>query len=260
MSHPKPYSLLILVPIAFLPAAGCYLSPTESRAQLRPDSGSQKKAIMSASHPSIKLLPVDEGGKDASFENFRNQLLEAVRNHDTNFLAGVLDPHIANGYDIEEGTREFKQRWRVEDPQSPVWDVLSTILTGGGSFSEHNGQMEFCGPYVVSQWSNVVRQLPPGTDTLDYVAITGKDVAVRREAHSSAPIVTTLSYDVVKSIPNSQVLDQSMRDASSWIKIKTPTGQEGFVSDNYVQGPMDYGACFRRANGTWVISELAARE
>jgi hypothetical protein len=169
-------------------------------------------------------------------------LLDAVRNHDTNFLIGILDPGIENGYDIEEGTREFQKIWRPEDLKSPLWGVLSTILTGGGAFSEHNGQTEFCAPYVVDQWPKVVRQLPSGTDTLDYVAITDKDVVVRSEANSTAPIIATLSYDVVQSFPNSQVFDRTMPGSSSWIKIKTPSGQDGFVPDNFIQGPMDYGA------------------
>lgn len=43
----------------------------------------------------------------------------------------------------------------------------------------------------------------------------------------NAPIIATLSYDVVKSFPNSEVLDRSTAEFSSWVMVKTPTGQEG---------------------------------
>lgn len=267
-SHLESNSFVVLVSVAFILSSGCHPSTAESRDQLPNATASQRGATAAASknnsekdtEQGIKLLPIDEGSEDSSFQNFRNQLLVAVRNRDKDFIMRVLQPGINNGYDIDGGIREFSKRWRPEDPESSVWDVLSTILIGGGSFNERDGEREFCGPYVISQWPNVVKQLPKGTDSLEYVAITAKDVGVRREPNLTAPIVATLSYDVVKLVPNSQILDRSKVEFSSWVKIQTPTGQEGFVSDNYIQGPMDYGACFTKTKGKWVISELAARQ
>lgn len=206
----------------------------------------------------IKLLPMDEGERDKSFREFRNRLLAAVHRHDANQMLSVLHPGIENGYDIEAGVGEFKRRWKPEDPESSIWDVLSSILTGGGSFTDDH--REFCGPYVVSNWSSVVQQLPKGTDSLDYVAITGKDVDVRLEPKLTAPVVARLTYDVVRSVHKSEAFEPRTGQAPSWVKIVTPTGQEGYVPDTYVQGPMDYGACFKRTNGKWVITKLAATE
>jgi hypothetical protein len=258
------YSFLILA-LMHLLFGGCQLSTPASRAQ-KPTAVTTQKSVALSQHggsdkeqpPTIKLLPIDEGSANSSFQNFRNQLLNAVENRDKDFVIGVLDPDIKNGYDIEQGINEFRKRWNLEDPESSLWDVLSRILRGGGSFK--NRQTEFCGPYVISQWPNVVRQLPEGSDTLDYVAITGKDIDVRRDAHLTSPIIATLSYDIVRTIPDSQVIDRSLPTASSWVKIKTPAGPEGFVLDNVIQGPMDYGACFSRRNGNWAMSELAASE
>ena len=268
-SHMNFISLLILVSVALWLPSSCQTSSTESKSQPATASGANQKSTNTfASNSSskketeqrIKLLPVDEGNEDPSFQNFRNQLLIAVRNHDEGAILGVLDPAINNGYDIESGIKEFRKRWKPEDPESSMWDVLATILSGGGTFTERSGHRQFCGPYVVSQWFSVVQQLPKGADTLDYVAITGTDVSVRSEPSMNASIIARLSYDVVKSVPNSQILDRSEGKFSSWLKIKTPTGEEGFVPDSDVQGPMDYGACFRSTNGKWVITELAARE
>lgn len=265
-SHFISSSYVILVCVGLLLSASCQPSTTESRSN---PAANQNNATISASNSNsqkdmdqgIKLFPVDEGSEDPSFQKFRNHLLAAVKRHDHNVILEALDPEIKNGYDIEAGIDEFRKRWKPEDPESSVWDVLSTILMGGGSFTKRNGHREFCGPYVVSQWSNVVQELPKGTDSLDYVAITGKNVGVRREPKLTAPLVATLSYDVVKSFPNSEVLDdRSTAEFSSWVKINTPTGQEGYVPDIYVQGPMDYGGCFRRINGKWVITELAASQ
>jgi hypothetical protein len=264
-------SLALIASVVLVVMFGCQTSTSHSKTQPatnilasdkagpgsnRADANSEERVHV---QQEIKLLPVDEAKNDPSFQRFRSDLLAAVKSHDADFVLGALHPAVENGYDIEKGVDEFTKRWKPSDPEGSVWDVLSSILTGGGSFSERDGHKEFCGPYVVSQWSKIVQQLPKGSDSLDYVVITGKDVAVRREPKLTAPIVATLSYDVVKSVPNSQVLDRSTAEFSSWIKITTPNGHEGFVPDSYVQGPMDYGACFRRTSGKWVISELAAR-
>jgi hypothetical protein len=264
-------SLALIASVMLVVLFGCQTSTSHSKRQaaniLASDKAGRGSNVADANseervqvQQEIKLLPVDEAKNDPSFQLFRSDLLSAVKSHDADFLLGALHPAVENGYDIEKGVDEFTKRWKPSDPESSVWDVLSSILTGGGSFSERDGHREFCGPYVVSQWSKVVQQLPKGSDSLDYVVITGQDVAVRRDPRVTGPIVTTLSYDVVKSVPNSQVLDRSTAGFSSWIKIKTPNGQEGFVPDSYIQGPMDFGACFRRTSGKWVISELAARE
>jgi hypothetical protein len=208
----------------------------------------------------IKLFPVDEGGQNPSFQQFRDDLLDAVRRKNMAFLLGVLHSKVENGYDVKAGVDEFKKRWEPQKPDSPVWSVLSSALTGGGSFTKRADVTEFCGPYVVSQWPNVIQQLPKGTDSLNFLAIAQENVAVYLEPRLTAPIVAKLSYDVVRAVPNAQVVDRSDSKFSSWTKIKTPEGNEGYVRDSDVRGPMDYGICLRQINGTWLITRLAAME
>jgi len=135
---------------------------------------------------------------------------------------------------------------------------LTRILAEGGTFNE--SRTEFCGPYIVSQWDKVIQALPKGTDTLSYVAAKGKDVPVRRDPHITAPVIATLSYDVVEYINNSQILDRSNPGASSWIRVRTANGQEGWILDNAVGGPMDIGACFTKKKDKWVMTMLAGHE
>lgn len=248
--------IVLVVPMALF-ALSCQRSNSQVPAQFRAASPVTNSRQF---EQRIKLSPVDEGRQDPSFQRFRDSLLEAVRRHDKDFLLGVLHPSIENGYDLKVGVDEFKKLWEPQDPNSPVWSVLSSALTGGGSFTKRADAREFCGPYVVNQWPNVIQQLPEGIDSLDFVAITGDDVAVYLEPKVTAPIVTRLSYDVVRSIPNAQVTDRTNPKFSSWIKIKTPDGKEGYVPDSDVQGPMDYGVCLRQTNGKWLITKLAATE
>lgn len=258
-AHLKSSLILTILTPALLSLCGCQLSTPESRAQNVTAVASRKSITAQADQlQPIKLLPVDESSLDPSFQEFRNQLMIAVTNRDKGFVLSVLDPKVDNGYDIEPGVKEFKRRWKLDEPETTMWDVLTGILADGGSFNET--RTEFCAPYVVSQWDKVVRQLPEGTDTLGYLAIKGKDVAVRTDPHLTAPVVATLSYDVVQYVSNSQVIDRSNPGASSWSKIKTPTGPEGFVLDIYLGSPMDYGVCFIKRKDKWVMTMLATHE
>jgi hypothetical protein len=257
--HLKSSLILTILTPAVLAFCGCQFSPTESRAQNVTTAASRKIITTRGEQlqPPVKLLPVDESSLDPSLQEFRNLLTIAATNHDTEFLLTVLDRKVDNGYDIPQGVAEFERLWHLDNPGSSVWYVLKTILAGGGTFNE--SRTEFCGPYFVSQWRSVVLQLPEGTDTLDYVAITEKDVAVRRDANKAAPVVTTLSYDVVK-IVSEQDLDRTVPGGSTWLKVQLANGQEGYILDNTVGSPMDYAACFTRKNDKWVITRFSARE
>jgi hypothetical protein len=267
MTKPRNFSAIVLsVAMPLLSLSSCQPSAGHVDAQFPTNTTSGQDRLASPTTNSeqaevrIKLFPVDEGGQDPSFQQFRDYLLDAVRRKNTDFLLGVLHSRVENGYDLKAGADEFKKRWEPQDPDSPVWSVLSSALTGGGSFTKRADITEFCGPYVVSQWPSVIQQLPTGTDSLKFLAIAREDVAVYLEPRLTAPIVAKLSYDVVRTIPNSQVVDRSDSKFSSWTKIKTPEGNEGYVSDSDVRGPMDYGICLRKINGTWLITRLAATE
>lgn len=255
-AHLKSSLIPILLTPAILFVGGCQLSTAESQAQSVAKIETQKTITPRAVQPPLKLLPVDESNLDASFQEFRNQLTIAVNTFDKEFLLSVLDRKVDNGYDIEPGVNEFKKIWKL-DSDTSVWKVLSGILAEGGTFNE--SRTEFCGPYTVSQWDKVTRALPEGAHTLDYVAAKGKDVPVRRDPRITAPVVATLSYDVVEYVANSQIFDPS-NPGASWSKVKTSTGQEGFVLDKNLGGPMDYAACFTRKNDKWIITRLSARE
>lgn len=84
----------------------------------------------------------------------------------------------------------------------------------------------------------------------EYAAIVGQNVNVRSRPNLNAPIITSLSYDIVK-------LNQSSNtNSQSWFKILAPT--PGYVSSKFVRTPFDYRACFKKSNGKWVMTALVA--
>lgn len=208
----------------------------------------------------IKLYPVDEGLREQSFRVFREELLEATKKHDVNYVLSILAPNILNSLGGDGGINEFKQQWKPDRPDSELWETLSTILSNGGSFESDLRRKHFCAPYVSSQWRRINGRLPNDSDALDYAAIIERNVAMRREPSSSAPVVTSLSYDVVKVDSGGSVFDETLINSYTWFKVTTLAGVEGYVSAQYVRGPSDYHACFEKIGEKWIMTILVAGE
>lgn len=198
-----------------------------------------------------KLYPVDEGSKDSSFKAFREKLLEAARKRDKQFIVSILDPKIQNSFGSDGGLKEFQERWKLDSPDSELWNTLITILSLGGSFVASEGEMTFCAPYVFSRW-------PHNFDSFKYAAITGKNVRLRMQPNSTAPVVITLSYDIVKTDYEESMPEKAGSDSYTWVRVTTLTGTKGYISGKYVRSPIDYRACFSKANGKWVMTVLVA--
>jgi hypothetical protein len=190
-------SLILLLFISASPGPWCYFGSDNAepaRAQVRPEwstgvcsashtcgSATGVRSLSSQQSPAneivgatIKLYPLDEGPKDPSFQEFRNRLLKAAREHDSALIVSILDPRVMSRSDGELGVKEFKGQWAIDQPDSSLWETLTTVLLMGGSFRVKERHREFCAPYVTSKWSGVVSRLPRAADPLDYEVIICK--------------------------------------------------------------------------------------
>lgn len=198
-----------------------------------------------------KLYPVDEGKKEPSFKAFREQLFAAIKKRDSNFILNSLDPNISVSFGVcGEGVKCFREYWQLNQPNnSQLWDTLSNVLALGGSFETSGGEKYFCAPYVYANFPAKVN----GEQLMgvhEYGAIIGHNVNLRLRPNLNAPIITSLSYDIVK-------IDQSSStDTQGWFKIIAPT--PGYVYNKFVRTPFDYRACFKKSNGKWVMTALVA--
>jgi hypothetical protein len=277
MQLPKHTHLIVIIMVSLPPLSACQSSTASSTARAslpgspkqrnfsqfvserKPMSHTERKQP-AVTNRDIKLFPVDEGLQEPSFRVFREELLTAARKRDTGYVLSILSPQILNSLGGDGGIEEFKQQWRPDHPDSELWDTLITILSNGGGFEVSQGERLFCAPYVSSQWRHIIGSLPTDSDTLDYAAINDRDIAMRQEPSSKAPIVASLSYDVVKVGGGASVFDASLKDSYTWIKVTTLAGVEGYVSAKYIQSPTDYHACFKRAGEKWTMTILSGGE
>lgn len=200
----------------------------------------------------VKLFPVDEAAKDASFKRFRDRLIVALKGRDRKFLLSIIHPNILNTYGGNSGIKGFVELWKLNSADSKVWTELMTVLSLGGSFNTENGQKIFAAPYISSRWDSIENKLPSGADAFTYWAIIEAKVPVYSQPHATAPPVVFLSYDVVE-VDHDRSVWKEDQEKLNWIKIKTLKGQKGFVQGDKIRSAGDQRAFFKKIRGRWVM-------
>ncbi|MGE0083101.1 MAG: SH3 domain-containing protein [Desulfococcaceae bacterium] len=196
-----------------------------------------------------KLFPADEGETDASFCSFRQKLLEAVRNRDTEFVLNVLDPKVvisppdADGIVQDFGIEAFRKKWQPEHVFSPLWDEMAEILSLGGSFVDDN-KKQFVAPYVHSLW-------PKDRDAAEYWAVIGNNISVREQPGLNSAVIASCSYEVLRA---------ELTKNRKWIKVALPDGRTGYVFGQFIRNRNDYSIGFEKVNDRWFIKWFAGKD
>jgi hypothetical protein len=99
----------------------------------------------------------------------------------------MVDPNIKLGFGGQDGLRMLRGHLTGADAPE-YWRSLGRILALGGAFK---GASAFEAPYVFANW-------PEGTDAFECLAVTGANVAVRKEGHPDAVLLTRTSYAIVR--------------------------------------------------------------
>ena len=198
------------------------------------------------------VRPLDGGKTNASFNAFRNKLIEAINKRDKNCVISILDRNITNSFGGTGGINEFKKMWKINDPKSDLWDELLTVLTNGGAFyKEAESKGIFCAPYSFMAF-------PEDLDSFEYLVIFGNNVNLREKPNTSAKVVSQLSYNIVKVDYQNSIQNKTKENEYIWLKIETLGGKKGYVSADFVRSPIDYRACFEKKNGQWKMTVFVA--
>lgn len=88
----------------------------------------------------------------------------------------------------------------------------------------------------------------PATDDI----FRSPDAPLHRRPDAGSPIVTTLSYDLVK------VLEAPIppTDGRKWHQVTLADGVQGYADSRVLRNPEDYHACFARIDGAWLVVDF----
>jgi len=198
----------------------------------------------------LKLPPVDEGAKDASWVSFKNRLLDALDKKDRKFVLGILDKNVRNSFDGTRGLAEFKRLWDFDAEDTPLWREFSSALFLGSAYRKpEKGSTELCAPYVLAKW-------PGNIDPHAYGAIITKDVLVKAAPSGSSGTLATLEYDIV-AVTDWDAADEAAETKQRWVKIKVKAG-EGYVPEEQIRSPIEHTACFVKGPVGWRLVAMGA--
>lgn len=197
------------------------------------------------------VKPIDEAKNDASFVAFREGLISAVRKKDAKYLIGVLDRDIKVSFGGDAGIEDFKKSWKINEPNSMLWNELLTVLTNGGKFSKAEGVNYFSAPYSFDGF-------PADLDAFEHQVIFGSNINLRSKTNLNAEIVATLSYNVVKVDYENSIGSPDDETQYVWLKVETLGGKKGFVSAKYVRSPIAHRAIFEKKGGRWKMTAFIA--
>lgn len=205
--------------------------------------------------------PRDETKQVNSLSLFVSDLQEAIGRKDGNFLMQVIDDSIMLAFDGESGKKAFSTMWNPHKPDSPIWPLLSRLISMGGVFlhdeADETGRYQFVFPYVYNM------PLELEDDPYSIGVITGSNVNLRETPDTKAPVITRLNYDVITYLyeeDGSTIHGKNEWGEPEWYKIRTiDNTYTGWVFWKYVYSPVGYRMfLYQDADGRWKISCLIA--
>jgi hypothetical protein len=203
-------------------------------------------AAVPAAAQERKLEPVDEAGKDASWNAFRKRLFEALEKRDRKFVMSIVSSGVRNGSDSPRGTAEFRKQWLVDADDSPLWGELRSALSLGSAWLvREKKRRELCAPYVLARW-------PDDVDFTKNGVIIAREALAKSEPSSGSETLATLSYDII-AVEDWEIDDRDKALKQKWVKIKLKE-RDAYVPEEQIRSPIEHAACFIKTEFGWRLT------
>lgn len=189
------------------------------------------------------IPPLDDDPKPASLKLFLQNLDKIIATRNFSAIEKILADDVLNSFGGEGGKAEFVKIWKHR--QAALFKQLAVLRQGGGrlSYDQDNTHI-YCMPRSFTDF-------PQQLDVFTHGVLTGKNIAVHAGPSSNSPVITRLSYSIVKI--------NEWQTSQAWQKIQLKQNVQGYVLANQVRSPIDYRACFvKRNNNKWVMTTLVA--
>ena len=189
------------------------------------------------------IPPLDDDPKPASLKVFLQNLDEIIATRNFSTIKKLLADDVLNSFGGEGGKAEFVRIWKPR--QAALFKQLTALRQGGGRLSSDQDKTQiYCMPRSFTDF-------PQQLDVFTHGVLTGKNIAVHASASSNSPVITRLSYSIVK-------IDE-WQTSQAWQKVLLKQNVQGYVRANQVRSPIDYRACFvKRDNDKWLMTTLVA--
>jgi len=196
-----------------------------------------------------RLMPRDDSQNDAGFSHFIKNFRKDIKDKNLESVTKSIAPDVRWTFGDEKGVTEFLKRWELDrNPEkSGFWDEMEKVLSAGAAYY-NDEKTSFVFPYQFVEF-------PEDYDPTEYYAVTGNRVNVRKSASSKSPVVETLDYDLVKTVPSDKAPVNEKIDGKegTWSKIITSSGKE-YVFSRYLYSPFGFRAIFEKRGKNWMLT------
>lgn len=247
-------------------AAVSYLQPKAEIEQIQPTPTPAQSTLptvekpnpLVASPPADSASPrqpitlVDESVQSPEFAKFLDRTKQAVRDRDAKYIRSIVTPETRFSF----GKHRSIDALNPDNPNSPFWTSLEKALSLGCS-QEANG---YSCPTVFHQFAEAIKKsTSPETDAFSAIVVVGENINVRSQPNASAPVIATLTNEIVKY--DAQTFQNaSEKDRAETLKLDSPQGwtpimlrndKRGYVSSQYAYSPIGYRVLFGKEQGEW---------
>ena len=191
------------------------------------------------------LLPTDESSFRSDFSNFKDNMITAIINHDTNFIYSILDSSILNSFGGNGGINEFKTMWKIEDDSSRFWSLFKESFELGGTFSDDT--LTFAFPYLSTTF-------PGKYDSFFYGALIRENTNIYLSPNKDSKFHSA-SYTIFIFL---QWSDLNSSPHEDFIPILVSKDRYGFVHKSDFRSPIDYRGQFIYKNNAWKLKSFVA--
>lgn len=200
-------------------------------------------AIALATAAPVRLPPVDRCAGDASFSRVRLELQKAVTRRDMDGLLALMSDDVMVDFGGGSGRERFTDYWVLSaDDRDLLWSELGAALRLGCAEAKDGAG----NPYKAIPAMFVTGDDLDGFST--WVALPGAVLRTKPDAKSQAKM----------RLPAWTVLGAVEHGGSSWIKVRTPKGANGYVTNEQVRSLIDYRIIFEQREGQWRITAFVA--
>ena len=171
-------------------------------------------------------------------------LRTAAQMSDTGALLAVMDDDILLDFGGGSGKAELTKR--LTSPDYLLWDQLDRVLRlGCGLATDAQGNQNAAWPWYFN------KDLGQG-DPYETNIVTGTGVRLRSGPSLNSRIIGTVSWDYV-------FFTGSYDDEpGSFAKVRTRSGQEGYMAVDYLRSEVDYRLVANKESGAWKITAFIA--
>ena len=196
-------------------------------------------AALAVSSPA-RLPPVDRCRGDATFDQFRAALVDAVARKDAVALQALAASDIRANFGGDGGWKEFASAWSLDAPAtSGLWKEIEKAMALGCAKTEAGGRV----------FPGMFEDMGDEVDPFDLLVLRPGS-ALRATPEQTGIVTARLDWTVTSVLANPA--------PGRWVKVQVPRGPAGWVETHHTISPLDYRLVSEWREGRWRITAFVA--